>query len=82
MESLGTLLLWAGFVVSVIGAIWIIVLAFQESLVWGLLCLIIAPVQLIFGIMNWSEAKVPFLMQIGGGILYFIGLVLVAPTIE
>jgi hypothetical protein len=62
-----------GAVLCVIGALWLVVLAFQESILWGLGSLIVPFVSLIFALTHWEEAKTPFLTAIVGAILIFVG---------
>jgi uncharacterized membrane protein len=57
---------YIGIIISVIGAIGFLVAAFRESILWGLGCLFISPVSLVFLILHWSEAKNPFFLQLVG----------------
>ena len=45
---MGTFLLFVGGALYLFGAIWLLIKAFQESILWGLGSLFIAPVGLIF----------------------------------
>jgi hypothetical protein len=76
MEILGALLLFVGFAVAAVGGIWLIVVAFQESVLWGLGTLFIPLVGLAFVIAHWDAAKRPFLVNIGGGLLIALGAVM------
>lgn len=76
MEILGFLLFGAGILLSIVTGIWLLVLAFQESPLWGVLCLLLNPAMLVFVIMHWQETKKPFLwsllaipLMLGGGAL-------------
>ena len=73
---MGLVLMILGYGVAFVGAIWVIVLAFQESPGWGVGGLI----QLIFVIQNWDSCWKPFLMQIGGGVLAGVGAAIAAPA--
>lgn len=77
---MGSLLLILGSILLIGGGIWLLVVAFQESLLWGLGCLLIPFVSLVFVIMNWSESKNPFLVQIAGLVLCVLGVVISAPS--
>ena len=55
-----------GMLLGVVGGVGIIVLAFQESILWGLACLVIPGAALVFVIMNWEEAKTPFFISLAG----------------
>ncbi len=69
-----------GLIIALIGGIWIIVLAFQESIWWGLGCIFVPFVSLIFAIMHWNIAAKPFLISLAGGILYGIGIAMAGGT--
>ena len=62
------LLQFIGYGLILVACVWIVVLAFNESLVWGVVCLLCRPAQLIYVIMNWEDCKNP-VMCWGGGIL-------------
>lgn len=64
-----TALFYLGGLVAFIGGIWLLVVAFKQSVWWGLGSLIIPFVGLVFAIMNWQIAKTPFLVYVGGIIL-------------
>jgi len=74
MATIGMILLVIGLVVMLVGGIWLLVVAFKESIWWGLGSLFIPFVSLIFAIMHWSKASKPFLIAIGGMVVYFIGI--------
>ena len=63
-------------IVSFISGIWLLVLAFQKSVVWGLLCLFVPfPCMLIFAATNWEKAKVPFLISIvSSGLFIYLSI--------
>lgn len=64
--SLLALVSLAGTILFLWGAIKILIAAFQESLVWGLACLIVPFAALVFVILNWSEVKQDFFKAFGG----------------
>jgi hypothetical protein len=46
--------------------IWLVVVAFKRSAMWGVLVLLLSPITaIIFAIQNWQESKKPFLVYIG-----------------
>ncbi|WP_269526041.1 hypothetical protein [Coraliomargarita parva] len=75
MESLVTALDLIGLAIVIIGWIWLLIESFSVSVLWGLGCLLLSPVQLIFLIVHWSEAKKPFFMQLSGLALIFVSVV-------
>ncbi|MBL8816462.1 MAG: hypothetical protein JNL58_10565 [Planctomyces sp.] len=77
MEALAGILMMIGGIAMLVGGIWMIVLAFQESVLWGLGCLFVPFVSLIFLVMHWQEARKPFFIQLAGLVPYIIGMVLI-----
>ncbi len=61
-----------------VGSIWLLVTAFQESILWGLGTLLVPFVGIIFVIMHWDAAKKPFLIWAAGFVPYVIGMILAA----
>jgi uncharacterized membrane protein len=57
---------YIGILIVVIGAIGFLIAAFRESILWGLGCLLISPVSIVFLFMHWPEAKNPFFLQLAG----------------
>jgi hypothetical protein len=67
-----------GIVGLVVGGLWLVVIAFQESFLWGLACLVIPFANLYFVITRWHKTKTPFLIWLAGFILMVIGSALVS----
>ena len=63
-----------GGIVMFIGGIWILVKAFQESILWGLGSLFVPIVGLVFVITHWEQAGKPFLVQLAGLVIYLVGI--------
>ncbi len=67
-----TITLIAIFII-VIGGILLLIEAFKEGIIWGLACLLISPVALVFTILHWDVAKKPFFIQLFGvGIMFLV----------
>jgi hypothetical protein len=77
MEIVGYGLLAIGFIIMFIYGIQILIMAFQESVLWGIGYLVCAPVPLIFIIMHWQQTKKPFLMSLIGIPFVVVGSFLV-----
>ncbi len=73
METLGVLLTVVGLIISLIGGIWFLRVAFGQSIVWGLGCWFVPFVALIFVVMYWDESSKPFLVLLAGTVLAIIG---------
>ena len=79
MELFAVGLLLVGTVLMLVGAIGFIIAAFRASILWGLGCLFLPFIPLLFLVMHWRLAFKPFRMQVVG---FLLGLVaaLVSPT--
>ena len=62
-----------GVIVCIAGALWLIIEAFRTHVAWGLLCLLLPPVQLVFLIVNWTVAWRPFLLGLLGSVVIVLG---------
>lgn len=69
-------LLLVGLVVAAVGGFWLLVAAFKESIGWGLGCLFVPFVSLVFVVMKWDRAKNPFFVQLAGTALVMIAFVM------
>jgi uncharacterized membrane protein len=65
--------LFPGYILAVVGGLWLLVVIFQTSVLWGILSLVVPFVSLFFVITNWDETKRPFLIQLAGVILILLG---------
>jgi hypothetical protein len=66
--------LWTGYVLSFFGGLWIIVLAWQRGILWGLGCLLFPILQLVYVVLNWKEAKSPFFLLLAGFGAFFLSV--------
>ncbi len=73
MGEAGAILMVVGLIIAFVGAIMFLVTAFRASVLWGLGCLFVHPVSLIFLIIHWREAKKPFGIETLGLVLAVIG---------
>ena len=79
MEAVGMILLIIGMIVTFVGGVWFLVVAFQESILWGLGCLFIPIVPLFFLILHWDQASKPFLVQLAGFVPLMVGALMAVP---
>lgn len=54
------------WILSVLGACWIIYVAWQRSVLWGALCFIFPLFQLFYVALHWRESKTPFFLLLAG----------------
>jgi hypothetical protein len=66
---MGEALAIIGAILGIVGYIWLLVLAFSESILWGIGSLLCGLVALVFGITRWPETKVPILLYVAGLVL-------------
>lgn len=64
-----TALLIIGLLLVVAGGVMLLVEMFRTSVWWGLLCLLIPPLQFVFVIVHWQQAWRPLLVQTLGFLL-------------
>lgn len=80
MEISGTILLWFGIFTCVVASLWFLALAFRQSALWGLGCLIIPFFGLVFLIMHWDKGRRPFFVNVAGLALVMIGATMMGTT--
>ena len=57
-----------GYGLAIIGGLWLLILAFQTSILWGLACFI--PFGgLVFVLLHWQESKGAFFTSLAGTLL-------------
>jgi len=74
--AIGSAVCLLGLLVALAGAIWFYVVAFKTNIWWGIGCLLLSPVSLVFLIMNWKAAWRPWLISVAGAGLVFFGVML------
>lgn len=72
MEVMGWIVLLLGALISFVGGIWFLVVAFQESVLWGLAILVFPIMSFVFLFIHADRAMVPFLVQIWGVSMIFV----------
>ena len=75
MGTVTIILILFGLLVACVGGIMTLVAAFQESVGWGVACLLFSPTQLVFTFMHWARAKYGFLTSMAGTVLMVAGVV-------
>lgn len=69
-----------GGLFSVIGSIMFVVAAFRTSALWGLAVLLLPFAGFVFLCMHWEEAKKPFLINLAGTLMCFVGMMMTLRT--
>lgn len=64
MDIVGIILIGLGALAMAVSGVWLIVVAFQKSIVWGLCYLFVPFAGLVFICMNWDRASKPFLLNL------------------
>ena len=72
--AIGVVAIGIGSILSTIGSIWLLVLAFREGMVWGLAAMFVPFVLLIFVIMYFGETWQPMVINLLGGVIAMLGL--------
>lgn len=81
-SAVAILLMGIGGLILFVGTIMFLIAAYQESFLWALGCFLFSPVQLIFLIMYWKDAKKPFFIQLVGAVLFVAGLMIGAVDLK
>lgn len=55
-------------VVAFAASVWLVVVAFRRSALWGLLSLLVPFAAVAFAIKHWKEARKPFLVSVGAAV--------------
>ena len=66
------LFLWTGYVLCLLGGLWIVVLAWQKGILWGLGCLLFPVVQLIYVALNWKQTRSAFFLLLARFAAFFL----------
>lgn len=66
VPAVGGAMYFLGFAIALVGGIWLLIVAFTESPLWGLGCLFVPFVSLVFALTHWEEAGRPFLINLIG----------------
>ena len=69
-----------GALIAFVGGIWLLVVTFQESILWGIGSILLPLVSLIFVVMHWDVSKKPFLIQVVGCVIVIVGILMLAPS--
>ena len=57
--------------INLVGFIWLVIVGFQRSVLWGILIFLFSPLAaIIFAITNWFDAKKPFLIYLLSSIVF------------
>lgn len=73
MITIGYILLDVGIIVSLVGELMFLVVAYKRSLLWFLGCLFIPIVCWIFFFLNMKTTAKPFILQVMGLLLAGLG---------
>ena len=60
-----------GALLAVIGNVWIVVLAFRTGLLWGVGCLLLPPLGLVYCAVNFRKTWKPLVVAIIGLAMFF-----------
>ncbi|MEM8534375.1 MAG: hypothetical protein AAGF95_26245 [Chloroflexota bacterium] len=75
VEIVGYTFFFIGSLITLVGVIWLLVLAFRRHILWGLGSFFIPLVIIVFAIKFWATAQVPFVLYIMGSITMILSSV-------
>jgi hypothetical protein len=58
--------LWAGYALCFFGGLWIVVLAWQDGILWGIGCFLFPLLQFVGDALNWKKSKSAFFILLAG----------------
>jgi hypothetical protein len=58
------------------GGLWIVVLAWQKDILWGLGGLLFPMLQLVYLALHWKEARPPFFLLLAGFAAFALSIVM------
>lgn len=61
-----------GYTLCFLGGLWIVLLAWQKGIVWGLGCLFLPVLQLVYVALNWKQTKSAFFLLLAGFAASFV----------
>jgi len=70
------LILFVGLAICFVSYIWVLVIAFKKDILWGIGCLFISVLTLVFLILNWDTCKKAFLTFMVGLFIFLVGMLL------
>lgn len=62
-----------GVGIFIIGGIAFLIAAFRTSFLWGVGCLFLSPISVLYLIFHWRDAKLPFFIQVVGIVMIVSG---------
>ncbi len=76
MAILGFILMAIGGIISLVFGVMLIIQAFKESVLWGLVYLFVPFGALVYVVKFWDQAKGLFLKSLLGLPFYFVGMLM------
>jgi hypothetical protein len=72
MELVGFYVLLAALLIGAVGYLWLLIVAFQQRVLWGLGLLFFPPLALVFIPVHWRKAAWPALLLLGAGVIFAV----------
>lgn len=79
VHVIGFIVLGFGDRVMAVTGIWLIVVAFRTSVVWGVLYIVVPLASLALVMMHWEQSQTPFLICLAGFAVFGVGVYLAWP---
>ena len=78
MQVIALAIILIGTIISLIYGIQLIIIAFQTSILWGLVYLLVPFGALVFVIVHWEDASYPFLRSLLAIPFFVVGFLLLS----
>ncbi|MCZ2720800.1 hypothetical protein O1D97_03860 [Marinomonas sp. 15G1-11] len=69
-----SILVIIGILIVIAGGLLFIIETFKMSIIWGIACLIISPISLVFVFLHWDVSKRPVFIQLVGLVFILFGV--------
>jgi len=73
VETVGTIIMFSGLLVAVVGKLWMLVKIFETGILWGVGALLCGLVGLIWLVMHWQRGWRPFALSLSGAAVMLLG---------
>lgn len=80
MEIVGLICIFVAVAIAIVYSIQLLILAFSESVLWGLCYLFVPFASLVFLVMYWDQTKSPFLKSLTAIPFFILGAALSSPN--
>lgn len=75
-ERAAAVMLALGWIMNLVGNLWVLTIAFKESVLQGVLCLVVPFYIILYMIINFDECVVPTILSVVGGTMLGVAMIM------